>query len=157
MAKLIHGETKQPRELLKAVTLVGRAEYCDVCVPKPMVAREHARIVRRLFGYYVEDLGSATGTRVNNLRVHRRAKLHDGDVITIGMATPPGGGDGSPKGMPSAQGQVPRGRKERRPLPPASPLAPRPSSFGPLQGAASGGAGAGGGEPVVGATFIFRK
>jgi len=83
MAKLVDQLNGSERQLVKARTLIGRAEYCDVCVRSRIVSREHARILRKLTGYYIEDLGSTHGTRVNNVRVHGRAKLRDGDLITI--------------------------------------------------------------------------
>jgi pSer/pThr/pTyr-binding forkhead associated (FHA) protein len=90
MPKLIDQRTGEERELLKPVTLIGRAEYCDICVPERTVSREHARIQRRLTGYYIEDLGSRHGTRLNDVRIHRRAKLRDGDVITVPATRPEG-------------------------------------------------------------------
>ncbi|MBM4041646.1 MAG: FHA domain-containing protein [Planctomycetes bacterium] len=90
MPKLIDQRTGEERELLKAIVLIGRAEYCDVCVPVPAVSREHARIRRRLTGYYVEDLGSRHGTWVNGARVRGRAKLCDGDVIAVAAPEPEG-------------------------------------------------------------------
>lgn len=92
MPKLVDQRTGEERELLKPVTLIGRAEYCDICVPQRTVSREHARIRRRLTGYYIEDLGSTHGTRVNDARIPGRAKLQDGDVITIA----PSGVEGHP-------------------------------------------------------------
>ena len=83
MAKLVDQSSGEERHFVKSITLIGRAEYCDVCVRERIVSREHARILRRITGYYVEDLGSTHGTRVNSVRVHGRVKLHDGDVITI--------------------------------------------------------------------------
>jgi len=81
--KLVDQRTGEERELVKPITLIGRAEYCDICVPDRLVSREHARIARRLTGFYIEDLDSTHGTRVNNVRIRRRAKLRDGDAITI--------------------------------------------------------------------------
>jgi pSer/pThr/pTyr-binding forkhead associated (FHA) protein len=133
MAKLINTETKEERELLKAVTLLGRAEYCDVRVNKPLVSREHARIVRKLLGYYIEDLGSANGTRVNSVRIEKRAKLHDGDVITVAMLRSAGHGSAMLL-APRTDTTVMKARAQAA-EPPASE----------------------GGEQVVGATFIFRK
>ena len=83
MAKVVHQTTGEERQFVKRVTLIGRAEYCDICIRERIVSREHARILRRITGYYIEDLGSTHGTRVNSVRVHRRVKLQDGDVITI--------------------------------------------------------------------------
>ncbi|HUT34653.1 MAG TPA: FHA domain-containing protein [Planctomycetota bacterium] len=91
MPKLIDERTGEERELIKPVVLIGRAEYCDICVPEPAVSREHARIQRRLTGYYIEDLGSRHGTQVNEVRIRGRVKLCDGDVIAVAAARPEGG------------------------------------------------------------------
>lgn len=88
MPKLVDARTGEERELLKPVTLIGRAEYCDVCVPIRSVSREHARIRRRITGCYIEDLGSTHGTRVNGQRIRGRTKLRDGDCILVGAAPP---------------------------------------------------------------------
>ena len=96
MAKVVHQATGEERQFVKRVTLIGRAEYCDICIRERIVSREHARILRRITGYYIEDLGSTHGTRVNNVRVHRRVKLQDGDVITI-AAVRQGGSASTPR------------------------------------------------------------
>jgi pSer/pThr/pTyr-binding forkhead associated (FHA) protein len=131
MAKLINKETQEERQLVKAVTIIGRAEYCDVCVRERIVSREHARILRKLTGYYIEDLGSTHGTGLNNLRIQRRARLHDGDVITIAAV------------RDSSRGTAPR------PAPHTDTLVPDARAHGAEAAEADG--------PVVGATFIFRK
>jgi len=132
MARLVDQTTGEERQLVKATTLVGRAAYCDVRVPARIVSREHARIVRRITGHYVEDLGSTHGTRVNNVRIHRRVKLQDGDVITIAL--------------------VRSGRAESTPRPPHTDTS-MPASKTPPPGFDT----AAHGEVTVGASLIFYK
>jgi len=133
MAKLVDRFTGEERELLRAVTLIGRAEYCDVCVPDPIVSREHARIRRRLTGYYIEDLGSTHGTRINNVRIRRRAKLQDGDTIMVARLH----ADGRPGTTPHPPHTDTAMLSEKTP-PPGSDAAPEESIR-------------------FGAFFVFRK
>ena len=133
MAKLVDQDTGEERQLVKSVTLIGRAEYCDVCVPDRIVSREHARIRRRLTGYYAEDLGSTHGTRVNSVRIRRRAKLRDGDTITLAIV----------------RGDQPRTSALGRLHTDTSLASREKSAPGPDDAAED--------DVRVGATFIFRK
>ncbi len=133
MPKLIDQRTGEERELHKPVTLIGRAEYCDVCVPERTVSREHARIRRRITGYYIEDLGSTHGTRVNGVRIRGRARLNDGDVIAIGPARSEGQGTTTLQ-MPHTDTVV----ATRRASPPPQDTTPAP-------------------DAPPGAAFVFRK
>ena len=134
MARLIDQQTGEGRELVKSVTLIGRAEYCDICVPDRIVSREHARIRRRLTGCYIEDLDSTHGTRVNNVRMRRSAKLHDGDVIAVAAVRTQGPATASTSHAPHTDTSMPS-----RKTPPL-------------------GVDAATGESVrYGASFIFRK
>ncbi len=65
-------------------TLIGRGEGCHVVVNEALVSRKHARIVLSGGRPYIEDLGSANGTFVNQARLHGRALLFPGDHIFIG-------------------------------------------------------------------------
>ena len=47
------------------------------------VSRNHALLVRRQDGYYIDDLGSLNGTYVNRRRIESH-RLDDGDEIQIG-------------------------------------------------------------------------
>jgi pSer/pThr/pTyr-binding forkhead associated (FHA) protein len=47
------------------------------------VSRNHALIVRRGDGLFIDDLGSLNGTYVNRRRIESH-KLDDGDEIQIG-------------------------------------------------------------------------
>ena len=77
----------QRRPFHKALTL-GRSLECDLCLPDPMMSREHCRIEPAVEGdgWAVIDLNSRNGTFVNAKRVMERQALNHRDVITIGKA-----------------------------------------------------------------------
>jgi hypothetical protein len=66
--------------------LIGRAPECDVVVPDRQVSRHHARLVRTLDGYVLEDLRSKNGTHVNGAQIEVPVTLQDGDVIQVALA-----------------------------------------------------------------------
>lgn len=61
----------------------GRLPACEVTLDDPSVSRRHARLERAADGWYVEDLGSTNGVKVNGARVER-SHLRDGDEVTLG-------------------------------------------------------------------------
>ena len=65
--------------------VVGRAEGCTVTLDDATVSREHAAFVRRDEGWWVVDLNSTNGTRVNG-RAAAEHPLQDGDRVTLGDA-----------------------------------------------------------------------
>ena len=65
-------------------TLIGRGDGCHVVVNEAMVSRRHARIVIAGARPYIEDLGSANGTFVNQGRLKGPAELFPGDRIFVG-------------------------------------------------------------------------
>jgi len=65
-----------------AEVVVGRLPSCGVVLHDARVSRRHLRILRRLDGWWVEDLGSRAGTRVNGKRV-QEARLADGDQLDL--------------------------------------------------------------------------
>jgi hypothetical protein len=50
------------------------------------VSRRHARIVRHVDRYFIEDLNAFNRTRVNGLPLvpHQEHELHDGDALRLG-------------------------------------------------------------------------
>jgi predicted component of type VI protein secretion system len=48
------------------------------------VSRRHARFLRQSGAVFIEDLGSANGTRVNGERISGKRRLRDGDLVQIG-------------------------------------------------------------------------
>src|SRR5439155_6735553 len=63
--------------------LIGRTSDCDVVLYDPGVSRKHARIFSESDGYFVEDMGSSNGTKVNGAIIKKKL-LADGDAISLG-------------------------------------------------------------------------
>jgi hypothetical protein len=62
---------------------IGRTPEAGVFLDDVTVSRNHALLVRRRDGLYIDDLGSLNGTYVNRHRIESHA-LTDGDEIQIG-------------------------------------------------------------------------
>lgn len=75
-SQLVH-ELSSPR------TIIGRAPDCGVVLLGRPVSRQHAAVVRFQGAYWLEDLGSRNGTRLNDRDVKQRIELHDQDKIKI--------------------------------------------------------------------------
>ena len=66
-----------------AKAVLGRSKDCDVQVEDGNVSRRHAELRREGSTWWLVDLDSTNGTELNGKRV-QRAKLSDGDTITLG-------------------------------------------------------------------------
>ena len=64
-------------------TSIGRSPDAGVFLDDVTVSRNHALLVRRRDGLYIDDLGSLNGTYVNRRRIESH-RLADGDEIQIG-------------------------------------------------------------------------
>jgi hypothetical protein len=62
---------------------IGRAEDSIVQLACPSVSSHHATVKARSDGYYVQDLGSRNGTRLNGVEIEE-ALLNDGDRVAFG-------------------------------------------------------------------------
>ncbi len=63
---------------------LGRTADNDMVVKDQAASRSHARVYLEAGKYFLEDLGSANGTRLNNAAVKQAKELKSGDAITIG-------------------------------------------------------------------------
>ena len=69
--------------LLKMELLVGRREACDIVLRYPNVSSQHCKMMVENGYWYVDDLGSSNGTRVNGNRVMQRKRVDPGDTVTF--------------------------------------------------------------------------
>src|SRR5439155_19179331 len=116
MARLLYRDSQGREgtvELSPAETVyVGRGLECAIRTDDGMVSRRHSQIRMEGGRFVVEDLGSANGTHLNNVRVQKQALGHtdiiqcgslmirfldEGAVNVIQQAMPPPGGAPPPK------------------------------------------------------------
>ena len=70
--------------------LLGReASSCDIVISEPAVSRKHARFILEDGTAYIEDVSEHNGTYLNDTKLPPlgRAKIHEGDVVTLGRAS----------------------------------------------------------------------
>jgi pSer/pThr/pTyr-binding forkhead associated (FHA) protein len=72
---------------IAAEMIVGRSEDCDLRVQEGHPSRRHARLVVDGDGLWVEDLGSANGTLVNDRLITERTRLRHGDRVAFDLST----------------------------------------------------------------------
>ena len=74
-------------ELVSDVRLtIGRAPGCDCLLPEDCVSRRHAELRRDGGRWFLRDLGSSNGTRVNGMRVIEATEVRPGDRLSLGGA-----------------------------------------------------------------------
>jgi hypothetical protein len=71
------------REVTERRVVIGRSRDCDIQLNDANVSRRHAELRQEGASYWIVDLSSTNGMEVNGKRV-KRAKLKDGDTITLG-------------------------------------------------------------------------
>src|SRR5205823_1541923 len=62
---------------------IGRNDANIVRLTEKNVSRKHGRILREAGHFYVEDLDSFTGIRVNGEKIHGKQLVREGDLIQI--------------------------------------------------------------------------
>jgi adenylate cyclase len=73
-----------PINLIREELVVGRRESCDIIMRYPNVSGTHCRLTFYEGYWYVQDLGSTNGIKVNGTRIHQQRKLlHPGDEVGI--------------------------------------------------------------------------
>src|SRR5215203_2664740 len=70
--------------LTRLRTTIGRSARSDICIPDAFASRLHAEIRKEGDAYWLQDLGSANGTRYNGSAVSMPIPLISGGEIQIG-------------------------------------------------------------------------
>lgn len=81
------GETAHKIPLSRLRTTIGRSARNDVCIPDAFASRLHAEVRQEGDTYWLQDLGSANGTRYNGSVVSTALPLSNGGQIQIGETT----------------------------------------------------------------------
>ena len=66
------------------VTLLGRSPGCDCVLSDDTVSRQHAALRHHGGAWFLRDLRSTNGTRVNGSRVLDEVEVRPGDRVTFG-------------------------------------------------------------------------
>lgn len=72
--------------LPSTVTVIGRRQDCDLCIPLMIISRKHCELNQDQGQLTIRDLGSRNGTFVNGLQVEN-SSLNAGDRVNIGPLT----------------------------------------------------------------------
>jgi predicted component of type VI protein secretion system len=72
-----------PIPLLKSSLVIGRRESSDIVLRFPNVSGTHCELTLSSGHWFVKDLGSSNGTKINGTRVSE-GRLDPGDKVSIG-------------------------------------------------------------------------
>jgi len=78
--------TNKSFRLPSTVTVIGRRQESDLCIPLMVVSRRHCELNLEKDRLKLRDLGSRNGTYINGQRVDQ-AEVNPGDKIQIGPIT----------------------------------------------------------------------
>lgn len=81
---LVNSATSQSTPVLYWENSIGRGKGNDIIVDDATVSRDHAVLLRRRAGWFINDVGSKSGTYVNDKPAEGRTPIMIDDVISIG-------------------------------------------------------------------------
>ena len=64
-------------------TIIGRSDENDIVLRHVGISRKHVKIYKKAKNYFLADLGSSNGTKVNGKFI-QKIKLSHNDLISIG-------------------------------------------------------------------------
>jgi len=82
----IGNEPPVRRYFTQSEILLGRDAHCDISLPDDTVSIRHARLSHHHGQWWLEDLGSTNGTRLNKDKVSIPTVVINGDQVECGKA-----------------------------------------------------------------------
>ncbi len=80
--KGIEGHHKAKLESDRVV--LGRSSKCDICIEDvDGVSREHCVFIKEDDQWYLEDLGTTNGTKLNKEKIDGRVALSERDIVSV--------------------------------------------------------------------------
>ncbi len=110
-------------EVTRDTYVIGRSSRADLTIADRSMSREHARFFSQGEDWFVEDLGSHNGTRVNRDLLAGPKRLRHGDVVMAGDCTLIVALGGRPVPQPAHAGEPTLFRSARELLGPPSETA----------------------------------
>lgn len=83
----IDGQLPSQHYFSQAEILLGRDSHCDLPLPDDTVSVRHARLSHHHGQWWLEDLGSTNGTRLNSEKVSVPTVVINGDLVECGKAS----------------------------------------------------------------------
>jgi pSer/pThr/pTyr-binding forkhead associated (FHA) protein len=76
---------KKGYKFSQGTIVIGRGENCEVCIQNNLLSRRHFEISKIKNQFYIVDLGSANGTKLNNKSVSKNQPMpiDSGDKISV--------------------------------------------------------------------------
>ncbi len=72
------------RYMIYGEAIIGRNKSCEIVLREKYISGQHVRIWYEKGEWYLEDLGSRNGTKINGQRIGRRVMLDPQDEISVG-------------------------------------------------------------------------
>ena len=117
--------------LTSDITIIGRRQDCDLCIPLASVSRRHCQLSSNKENLIIRDLKSRNGTYLNGKRIDE-ATVQPGDYLKIGPLVFLLQIDGQPEEIVPPQMPPQKPSEKESPQPEAETVAEQ-DSFGELE------------------------